>query len=115
MKLFGADSDHEAMNGDEVMRRLELGYYVSLRHSSIRPDLRTILQDLHQKGFRHYDHFFYTTDGATPHFYKGGMTNELIKIALEEGVPAIDAYNMASFNIAKYYQMDDFLGVIGPG
>ena len=39
------------------------------------------------------------------------MTNELIKIALEEGVPAIDAYNMASFNIAKYYQMDDFLGV----
>ena len=49
MKLFGADSDHEAMNGDEVMRRLELGYYVSLRHSSIRPDLRTILQDLHQK------------------------------------------------------------------
>ena len=42
------------------------------------------------------------------------MTNELIKIALEEGVPAIDAYNMASFNIAKYYQMDDFLGVIGP-
>ncbi|QKF32585.1 adenine deaminase [Bacillus velezensis] len=115
MKLFGADSDHEAMNGDEVMRRLELGYYVSLRHSSIRPDLRTILQDLHQKGFRHYDHFFYTTDGATPHFYKGGMTNELIKIALEEGVPVIDAYNMASFNIAKYYQMDDFLGVIGPG
>ncbi|MGV3273147.1 adenine deaminase [Bacillus sp. CIS52] len=115
MKLFGADSDHEAMNGDEVMRRLELGYYVSLRHSSIRPDLRTILQDLHQKGFRHYDHFFYTTDGAAPHFYKGGMTNELIKIALEEGVPAIDAYNMASFNIAKYYQMDDFLGVVGPG
>ncbi len=49
MKLFGADSDHEAMNGGEVMRRLELGYYVSLRHSSIRPDLRTILQDLHQK------------------------------------------------------------------
>ncbi|MED4626965.1 MULTISPECIES: adenine deaminase [Bacillus] len=115
MKLFGADSDHEAMDGGEVMRRLELGYYVSLRHSSIRPDLRTILQDLHQKGFRHYDHFFYTTDGATPHFYKGGMTNELIKIALEEGVPAIDAYNMASFNIAKYYQMDDYLGVVGPG
>ncbi|MEC1732650.1 adenine deaminase [Bacillus mojavensis] len=115
MKLFGADCDHEAMTGDEVMRRLELGYYVSLRNSSIRPDLRNILQELHEKGFRYYDHFFYTTDGATPNFYKGGMTNELIRIALEEGVPAIDAYNMASFNIAKYYQMDDYLGVVGPG
>ncbi|WEY89230.1 adenine deaminase [Bacillus subtilis] len=115
MKLFGADCDHEAMTGDEVMRRLELGYYVSLRNSSIRPDVRKILQELHEKGFRYYDHFFYTTDGATPNFYKGGMTNELIRIALEEGVPAIDAYNMASFNIAKYYQMDDYLGVVGPG
>ncbi|QQF64431.1 adenine deaminase [Bacillus mojavensis] len=115
MKLFGADCDHEAMTGDEVMRRLELGYYVSLRNSSIRPDLRNILKELHEKGFRYYDHFFYTTDGATPNFYKGGMTNELIRIALEEGVPAIDAYNMASFNIAKYYQMDDYLGVVGPG
>ncbi|MGE9753233.1 adenine deaminase C-terminal domain-containing protein [Bacillus inaquosorum] len=115
MKLFGADCDHEAMTGDEVMRRLELGYYVSLRNSSIRPDVRNILQELHEKGFRYYDHFFYTTDGATPNFYKGGMTNELIRIALEEGVPAIDAYNMASFNIAKYYQMDDYLGVVGPG
>ncbi|QRZ93609.1 adenine deaminase [Bacillus subtilis] len=115
MKLFGADCDHEAMTGDEVMRRLELGYYVSLRNSSIRPDVRKILQELHGKGFCYYDHFFYTTDGATPNFYKGGMTNELIRIALEEGVPAIDAYNMASFNIAKYYQMDDYLGVVGPG
>ncbi|MCY9376118.1 adenine deaminase [Bacillus sp. T17B1] len=115
MKLFGADCDHEAMTGDEVMRRLELGYYVSLRNSSIRPDVRKILQELHEKDFRYYDHFFYTTDGATPNFYKGGMTNELIRIALEEGVPAIDAYNMASFNIAKYYQMDDYLGVVGPG
>lgn len=58
MKLFGADCDHEAMTGEEVMRRLELGYYVSLRNSSIRPDLRNILQELHEKGFRYYDHFF---------------------------------------------------------
>ncbi|QUF66148.1 adenine deaminase [Bacillus atrophaeus] len=115
MKLFGADSDHEAMTGDEVLRRLELGYYVSLRNSSIRPDLKNILEDLHERNFRQYDHFFYTTDGATPNFYKGGMINEMIRIALDEGVPAIDAYNMASFNIAKYYQIDDYLGVVGPG
>ncbi|MCM3028516.1 amidohydrolase family protein [Bacillus safensis] len=115
MKLFGADSDHEAMNADDVLKRLSLGYHVSLRHSSIRPDLVNILRELHERDFRHYDHFFYTTDGAAPHFYEEGMINRLISIALEEGVPIIDAYNMATFNIAKYYQIDDLLGVVGPG
>ncbi|MDA1477114.1 adenine deaminase C-terminal domain-containing protein [Bacillus changyiensis] len=115
MKLFGADADHEAMTGQEVLERLELGMYVGLRNSSIRPDLRKILQELHQEGFHYYDHMFYTTDGATPHFYKDGMTNEQITIALQEGVPTIDAYNMATFNIAKYYQLEDLLGVVAPG
>lgn len=115
MKLFGADSDHEAMNADDVLKRLSLGYHVSLRHSSIRPDLVNILRELHERDFRHYDHFFYTTDGSAPHFYEEGMINRLISIALEEGVPTIDAYNMATFNIAKYYQIDDLLGVVGPG
>lgn len=86
-----------------------------MRQSSIRPDLRKILRELHEDGFHHYDHMFYTTDGATPNFYKEGMTNKLIEIAIEEGVPLIDAYNMASFNIAKYYHMEDILGVVAPG
>ena len=93
------------MTGKEVLKRLELGYHVGLRQSSIRPDLRKILRELHEEGFHHYDHMFYTTDGATPNYYKEGMTNKLIEIAIEEGVPLIDAYNMASFNIAKYYHM----------
>ena len=115
MKLFGADADHEAMTGKEVLKRLELGYHVGLRQSSIRPDLRKILRELHEEGFHHYDHMFYTTDGAAPNYYKEGMTNKLIEIAIEEGVPLIDAYNMASFNIAKYYHMEDILGVVAPG
>ncbi|MGG3641361.1 adenine deaminase C-terminal domain-containing protein [Bacillus gobiensis] len=115
MKLFGVDCDHEAMTGEDVMKRLELGLYVGLRHSSIRPDLRSILRELHEKNFRTYDHLFYTTDGSTPNFYKEGMMNRLISIALDEGVPQIDAYNMASFNIAKYFHLEHLTGVIAPG
>lgn len=115
MKLFGVDCDHEAMTGEDVLKRLELGYYVGLRHSSIRPDLRNILRQLHEKNFRNYDHLFYTTDGATPNFYREGMINQLIAIALEEGVPQADAYNMASFNIAKYFHLEHLFGVIAPG
>jgi adenine deaminase len=115
MKLFGVDCDHEAMTGEDVMNRLELGYYVALRHSSIRPDLRNILRELHKENFRIYDHMFYTTDGSTPMFYRNGVINQLISIALEEGVPHIDAYNMATFNIAKYFHLEHLIGVIAPG
>ena len=57
MTLFGVDSDHEAITGEEVMRRLLQGYYVSLRHSSIRRDLPNLLQEIHELGIDQYDRF----------------------------------------------------------
>ncbi|APH06486.1 adenine deaminase C-terminal domain-containing protein [Bacillus weihaiensis] len=115
MKLFGVDSDHESMTGKDVMRRLRLGYTAALRHSSIRPDLQKLLKEIQDEGLTTYDHLYYTTDGATPAFYQKGMINQCIDIALEYNVPAIDAYHMASFNIAKYYRIDDQIGSISPG
>lgn len=115
MKLFGADADHEAMTGKEVMTRLMQGYYAALRHSSIRPDLPVLLKDLQTANLQSFDHLFFTTDGATPAYYEEGITNTLIKIALEHGVPAIDAYKMATYNIARYYSIDHLLGSATPG
>ncbi|MFJ7471285.1 adenine deaminase C-terminal domain-containing protein [Peribacillus frigoritolerans] len=115
MTLFGADCDHEAMTGDEVMSRLLQGYYVSLRHSSIRPDLPKLIQEIHELGIDHYDKFFYTTDGSPPSFYEGGFIDCLIKIAIEHGVPVIDAYNMATINIARYYNIEYLHGNIATG
>ncbi|MGM0876037.1 MAG: adenine deaminase C-terminal domain-containing protein [Bacillota bacterium] len=115
MKLFGVDSDHESMTGKDVINRLKMGYTAALRHSSIRPDLQKLLKEVQNEGLTTYDHLYYTTDGATPTFYEKGMINRCIDIALECNVPAIDAYNMASFNIARYYQLEDKIGVIAPG
>lgn len=115
MALFGVDCDHEALNGTEVLRRLELGYTVSLRHSSIRPDLPTILSDLNELGITHYERMFFTTDGSTPCFYKEGVIDTLIKIAIEHGVPPLDAYSMGSYNVARHYGFDHTHGMIAPG
>lgn len=115
MKLFGVDSDHESMTGKDVMNRLKMGYTAALRQSSIRPDLSKLLQEVQDEGLTTYDHLYYTTDGATPNFYEKGMINRCIEIALDCNVPSIDAYNMATLNVAKYYQIEDHLGVIAPG
>ncbi|MFL0488515.1 adenosine deaminase [Bacillus sp. AFS054943] len=115
LKLLGTDCDHEAMTGQEALNRLMQGYTVSLRNSSIRPDLEVLLKELLELGVKQFDRFFFTTDGSHPSFYENGMTNRLIEMAMKQGVPVIDAYQMASYNIARYYNMEHLHGSIATG
>lgn len=115
MTLFGADADHEAMTGEEVMTRLMQGYTVSLRHSSIRPDLPKLLDEIQELGIEHFDKFLFTTDGSPPAFYEEGLTDKMIKMAIDKGIPVIDAYNMATINIARYYNIEYLHGNIATG
>ncbi|PEQ83184.1 adenosine deaminase [Bacillus sp. AFS006103] len=115
MMLLGADCDHEAMTGEEVYNRLMQGYMVSIRYSSIRPDLPNILDDMKRLGIDAYDRLMFNTDGSSSTFYEQGVTDAMIRIAIEKGVPAIDAYNMATVNIARYYNIDHLHGNIATG
>lgn len=115
LMLLGVDSDHEAMTGKEVLNRLLHGYMVSLRYSSIRPDLPNLLEEMHELGIEQYDKCMLTTDGSPSYFYEQGHIDQLIRIALEKGVPLVDAYNMATINIAKYYHLEHLHGNIATG
>ena len=115
MVLLGADCDHEAMNGKEVLARLMQGMMVSLRHSSIRPDLPVLLKDMKEMGIDQYESMMFNTDGSTPGFYEKGVLNVVIKMAIDEGIPPIEAYHMASYYVAKYYNFQHLHGMIAPG
>ncbi|EIT84887.1 adenine deaminase [Fictibacillus macauensis ZFHKF-1] len=116
MSLLGVDCDHEAMTGEEAIRRLDLGLTTSLRYSSIRPDARNILREMLEANCVHsFDRVFFTTDGSTPGFYEQGVTDTMIAMAIEEGIDPIDAYKMASYNIARYYGKDHLFGMVAPG
>ncbi|MFD1203536.1 adenine deaminase C-terminal domain-containing protein [Sporosarcina contaminans] len=115
MKLIGADGDHEAMTVDEVEARLLQGYAVTLRYSSIRPDLPDLLKGIVDKELNVFDHLMMTTDGSTPSFHTDGVMDKCIRAAIEAGVDPIDAYLMASYNVARYYGIDDRHGMIATG
>ncbi|MFC7372499.1 adenine deaminase C-terminal domain-containing protein [Fictibacillus iocasae] len=115
MVLLGVDCDHEAMTGAEAIDRLNAGLTLSLRYSSIRPDLPKLLRELKEEGVSQFDRVFMTTDGSTPAFYQNGVTDEMIRIALDAEIDPIDAYQMASYNVARYYQLDHLFGMIAPG
>ena len=115
LKLLGATADHESMTGEEALKRLELGYHISLRQSSIRPDLAKQLEVILDNGITNFDQMMFTTDGSAPSFMKDGLINQCLAIAIEQGVPLMEAYRMASYNVAKYYGLDDVIGSITPG
>ena len=115
MAILGVTCDHEAMTGAEAVMRLNLGYTTSLRYSSIRPDFPKILDEMIELGVDDFNNCILTTDGSTPSFYEQGGIDKMIKIAIDKGVPAVEAYGMATFNVARYYHLDYKLGIIAPG
>lgn len=115
MSLLGVTGDHEAMTGDDVWKRLEQGLAVTLRHSSVRPDLPKLIRELKERNLYSFDSLMMTTDGSSPSFYESGVMDQLVQIAIDEGVEPIEAYHMVSYAIAKYYRLDYMQGMIATG
>ncbi|RKQ34618.1 adenine deaminase C-terminal domain-containing protein [Oceanobacillus halophilus] len=115
LKLLGVTADHEPITGEEVVRRLRLGYSVSLRNSSIRPDLPNLIEEILDLNLTNFDNLTFTTDGSTPEFSQNGLINVCIDIAIRKGIPLEDAYRMGSYNAAKHFRLDETLGSIAPG
>ncbi|WP_339230941.1 adenine deaminase C-terminal domain-containing protein [Oceanobacillus sp. FSL K6-2867] len=115
MKLLGVSADHEAMTGEEVIRRLRLGYSAALRYSVIRPDLPILIEEILDSGLKNFDNMMLTMDGPTPAFMQKGIINVCLEIAIEKGIPLEEAYRMASYNAAKHFHLDEHIGSIAPG
>jgi adenine deaminase len=110
----GVTAEHEAMNSDEVIRRLRIGLWTTLRYSSLRPDLPDIVRGLADyKGDT--KRLMMTTDGSTPAFLEDGYTDHMLRVAMAAGVDPMTAYQMVTINPATYYGLDGEIGGIAPG
>lgn len=111
----GFTSDHEAITATEVLDRARQGIAVMMRESSLRPDLGGLLDALKEApGLA--SRVMLTADGSMPAFVRDhGFVDHLVRVALERGVPPVDAYRMVSLNAATYYGLDTELGGIAPG
>ncbi len=111
----GLTSDHEPITATEVLARARQGIAVMLRESSLRPDLRGLL-DVLKDAPALASRLMLTADGAMPQFvHAHGFIDHLIRVAMERGVPPIDAYRMATLNPATYFGLDGDLGGVAPG
>src|SRR5439155_1201990 len=111
----GFTSDHEPITASEVLARARNGIAVMLRESSLRPDLAGLLDAL-KAAPALASRLMLTCDGSMPAFIlANGFMDHALRIALDRGVPPIDAYRMATLNAATYYGLEADLGGVAAG
>ncbi len=103
----GFTSCHEAITAAEVADRLRAGLYVMLRYSSIRPDLPDLLAGIGPDAIAS-GRVMLTVDGPSPAFLDDrGYQDGLLALAIEFGVPPMDALRMVTINPADYFEFAD--------
>ena len=115
MRLLGADGDHEAMTVEEVEARL-LTWLRGDTSPFIHPTGSTTFIESNCGQRTGCVRSSYDDNGWLHAFvpYRW-CVDKCIRVALEAGVDPIDAYQMASYNVARYYDMTDLHGMIATG
>src|SRR5712692_8552867 len=108
----GIRSDHEATTYEEALEKRRLGMWVMLREASIARNLLDLLPLVKRYG---PERCMFCTDDREPNFIvEEGHVNQMVRLAVENGVRPEDALVMATLNPAGYHRLRH-LGAIAPG
>jgi adenine deaminase len=108
----GIRSDHESTTFEEALEKRRLGMWVMLREASIARNLRDLLPLVKRYGS---ERCMFCTDDREPDFIvEEGHINQMVRVAVSEGISPEDAVIMATLNPATYHRLWH-LGAIAPG
>lgn len=111
----GIDACHEAITAEEVLDRLRLGMWTTLRNSSLRPDLPEIIKVITEEKVD-TRRLLLTTDGPHPAFIEEeGCVDGLLRKAVSLGLAPVEALQMVTINPATFFHLDHVLGGLAPG
>lgn len=111
----GIDADHEAITKEELLHRLRFGLWTMMRHSSLRPDLPELLRAITEDGVD-TRRLIMTTDGPSPEYLaEEGFVDGMLRLAVEHGVPPMEAMQMVTINPATWLGRDRETGGLAPG
>jgi adenine deaminase len=108
----GIRSDHEALTVEEGRERLRAGMWLLMREASMARNLRSLLPLVKEFGTSRIA--FCTDDRDPEDIAENGHINEMVRVAVEEGVAPEDALVLASHNPAQWHRLWH-LGAVAPG
>ncbi len=108
----GVKTDHECTTPEELLERVSLGMYVSIREGSLARNLLPLVKGLTSDVLRRCT---FCTDGRhAADTLERGHVNGMLAMAVKAGLRAVDAVRMATLNAAECYALHD-RGAIVPG
>lgn len=108
----GIENDHECSTVAELEERIRLGMYVFLREGSVTQNVRTLVQGVTPENTRRC--VLSGDDVQAQTMLEKGHLDHAIRICVEEGIPALQAIQMATLNAAECCELKD-RGAIAPG
>jgi len=112
----GVRLDHESYDHEEVVEKMRNGMNMVIRESSVTHFLKENIRAVTEVNPAFARRVSFCTDDvtATDVLEKGHVDN-LVRLAIAEGVDPLTAIQMATINSAEAYRIDHLIGSISPG
>lgn len=112
----GVRLDHESYDHEEVVEKMRKGMHMVIRESSVTHFLAENIRAVTEVNPALARRISFCTDDVIPtDVLEKGHVDNLVRLAIKAGVPAMQAIQMATINSAEAYRLDDRIGSICPG
>ncbi|MGB3947226.1 MAG: adenine deaminase [Bacteroidia bacterium] len=98
----GIATDHECFTEDEALEKLLLGMKILIREGSAAKNFEALISLMH----KHYQNMMFCSDDKHPNDLVVGHINQLVKRALNKGIPLLHVLQAACVNPVKHYGMN---------
>lgn len=109
--LSKIDSDHESTSAEEALEKVRKGMHVHIREGTSEKNLEEIIPVV--TPYNAYNFSFASDDKHPSDLVENGHINYSIRKSIENGLPSIIAYQMATIFTARHYQLKN-LGALFP-
>ena len=108
----GIHSDHESVELEEAREKLRNGMMIMIREGSSEKNLTELLPLVNDVT---YPRICFASDDRDCHdLAEIGHVNDILRLAVEQGLDPIRAIRMATWNAAQYWKLDT-IGAVAPG
>jgi len=110
----GVQSDHECTTGEEALEKYGLGLWIMIREGSASKGLHRVIQPFLHRGAPK-DRLMLVSDDLNPIDLKKGHLDNLVRMAVKEGLDSLAALRMVTLNPALYFHLDPRMGSLFAG
>ena len=112
----GIRLDHESYDHEEVVEKMRNGLFMLLRESCVTQFMRENIRAVTEVNSALARRVSFCTDDMTAKYVRDhGHLDNMVRIAMDCGVDAMTAIQMATVNSAEAYRIDHLVGAIVPG